>query len=130
MQKPSKYLVNKTKQYVYTMIKAHMPTIQQALIYRSETGFTLSGIQEKHIIDVLQNNLNKTKNLIAHISRLTNVQEKLIILLQFIPGRIQHLLAAVPMHLSRDLRASMTRRQQLPLQTRWILGRSLTGTSF
>ena len=71
----------------------------------SETGFTLSGIPlggEKHIIDVLQKNLNKTKNLIAHISRPTNVQEKLILLLQCILGRIQHLLAAVPMHLSRD----------------------------
>ena len=111
LQKPSNYLVNKTKQYVYTMNEAHVPTIQEALpghevIYiGSETGFTLSGIPlggEKHIIDVLQNNLDKTKNLIVNISRLTNVQEKLILLLQCIPGRIQHLLAAVPMHLSRD----------------------------
>ena len=103
--------MNKTKQYVYTMNEAHVPTIQEALpghevIYiGSETGFTLSGIPlggERHIIDVLQNNLNKTKNLIANISRLTNVQERLILLLQCIPGRIQHLLAAVPMHLSRD----------------------------
>ena len=31
-----------------------------------------------------------------------NVQEKLILLLQCIPGRIQHLLAAVPIGLSRS----------------------------
>ena len=49
----------------------------------------------------LQNNLNKTKKILANISKLTNVQEKLILILQCIPGRIQHLLAAVPMHLSR-----------------------------
>ena len=33
---------------------------------------------------------------------LRNTQEKLILLLQCIPGRIQHLLAAVPIQLSRD----------------------------
>ena len=66
------------------MNEAHVPTIQEALpdhevIYiGSETSFTLSGIPlggEKRIIDVPQNNINKTKNLIANISRLTNVQE-------------------------------------------------------
>ena len=33
LQKPSNYLVNKTKQYayVYTMNEAHVPTIQEAL---------------------------------------------------------------------------------------------------
>jgi hypothetical protein len=111
LQKPSNYLVNKKKQYVYTMNEAHVSTIQSALpshkvIYiGGDTGFTLSGIPlggEKHIRDALRNNLTKTKHIIANISRLTDVQEKLILLLQCIPGRIQHLLAAVPMHLSRD----------------------------
>jgi hypothetical protein len=41
-------------------------------------------------------------DVIANICKLNNTQEKLILLLQCIPGRIQHLLAAVPMHLSRD----------------------------
>ena len=38
--------------------------------------------------------------MIADICKLSNIQEKLVLL--FIPGRIQHLLAAVPMNLSRD----------------------------
>ena len=111
LQKPSNYLVNKKKQYVYTANAAHVPTIQQALpghkvIYiGGDIGFTLSGIPlggEQHIIAALQNNLNKTTRIIANIAKLTNVQEKLILLLQCIPGRIQHLLSAVPTHLSRD----------------------------
>ena len=110
-QKPSNYLVNKKKQYVFTMNEAHMPEIQDKLpshkvIYIGrDAGFKLSGIPlggEQYIRTVLQNNLDKTKHIIANISRLTNVQEKLILLLQCIPGRIQHLLAAVPPHLSRD----------------------------
>ena len=103
LQKPSNYLVNKTKQYVYTANAAHVAEIQQALpshtvIYiGGEMGFTLSGIPlggEQYIRAALQNNLNKTAHIIANISRLTNVQEKLILLLQCIPGQIQHLLAA------------------------------------
>ena len=110
LQKPSNYLVNKKKQYVYTANAAHVPTIQQALpghkvIYiGGDMGFTLSGIPlggEQHITAALQNNLNKTTHIIANIAKLTNVQEKLILLLQCIPGRIQHLLSAVPTHLSR-----------------------------
>ena len=54
LQKPStNYLVNKTKQYVYTMNEAHVPTIQEAIYIGSETGFTLSGIPlggKKHIL--------------------------------------------------------------------------------
>ena len=38
--------------------------------------------------------------MIADICKLSNIQEKLVLL--FIPGRIQHLLAAVPMNLSRS----------------------------
>ena len=67
-------------------------------------GFTLSGILlggDQHITAALQNNMNKTTHIIANIAKLTNVQEKLILLLQCIPGRIQHLLSAVPTHLSR-----------------------------
>ena len=119
LQKPSNYLVNKTKQYVYTMNEAHVSTIQEALpghevIYiGSETGFTLSGIPlggEKHIIDVLQNNLNKTKNLIANISRLTNVQEKLILLLRVFQEEYSTYLLRCPCIYRETLRASMTRR--------------------
>ena len=46
--------------------------------------------------------MDKTKEVIANICKLKNTQEKLVLLLQCIPGRIQHLLAAVPIHLSRD----------------------------
>jgi len=57
---------------------------------------------EPFITSALKRNLDKTLHAIANIARLENTQEKLILLLQCIPGRIQHLLAAVPMHLSRD----------------------------
>ncbi len=67
------------------------------------TGYPgISLRSEQYITTALQNNLNKTKNIIANISKLTNVQENPILLLQCITGKIQHLLAAKPMHLSRD----------------------------
>ena len=111
LQKPANYLVNPAKQYVYTMNEHHVTEIRAALpehtvIYvGSEHGFSLSGIplgSDHFILSKLQDNLNKTKDVIASICKLSNTQEKLILLLQCIPGRIQHLLAAVPMHLSRD----------------------------
>ena len=71
----------------------------------SEQGFSLSGIPlggDQYIRSKLQDNLDKTKEAIANICKLKNTQEKLILLLQCIPGRIQHLLAAVPIHLSSD----------------------------
>ena len=111
LQKPANYLVNPLKQYVYTMNEQHVTQIQSALpqhsvIYiGSEQGFSLSGIPlggDQFILSKLQNNLDKTKEVISNICKLKNTQEKLILLLQCIPGRIQHLLAAVPIHLSRD----------------------------
>ena len=111
LQKPANYLVNPLKQYVYTMNEQHVTQIQSALpehsvIYiGSEQGFCLSGIPlggDQFILSKLQNNLDKTKEVIANICKLKNTQEKLILLLQCIPGRIQHLLAAVPIYLSRD----------------------------
>ena len=111
LQKPANYLVNPLKQYVYTMNEQHVMQIQCALpehkvIYiGSEQGFSLSRIPlggDQYIRSKLQDNLDKTKEAIANICKLKNTQEKLILLLQCIPGRIQHLLAAVPIHLSRD----------------------------
>ena len=57
---------------------------------------------DDYIISKLQENLDKTKEVVADICKLSNIQEKLVLLLQCIPGRIQHLLATVPMNLSRD----------------------------
>jgi hypothetical protein len=111
LQKTANYLVNTSKQYVYTMNETHIARIKEALpkhnvIYIGcDNGFKLSGIPlggENYITAKLQENLDKTKEVIANICKLKNVQEKLILLLQCIPGRIQHLLAAVPTHLSRD----------------------------
>ena len=111
LQKPANYLVNTTKQYVYTMNETHVARIQDALpahtvIYIGrDRGFNLSGVPlggENYILAKLQENLDKTKEVIANICKLKNTQEKLVLLLQCIPGRIQHLLAAVPIHLSRD----------------------------
>ena len=111
LQKAANYLVNSSKQHVYTMNEEHVARIQSALpehtvIYiGSEHGFSLSGIPlggDDYIVSKLQNNLNKTKEVIANICKLKNTQEKLVLLLQCIPGRIQHLLAAVPIYLSRN----------------------------
>ena len=111
LQKPANYRVNLTKQYVYTTNEDHVVMIQaelkehQVIYVGRENGFMLSGIPlggELFITAKLKSNLDQTLHAIANIARLKNVQDKLILLLQCIPGRIQHLLAAVPMHLSRD----------------------------
>ena len=70
-----------------------------------DRGFSLSGIPlggEDYFTSKLQVNLDRTKKVIADICKLSNIQEKLVLLLQCIPGKIQHLLAAIPMNLSRD----------------------------
>ena len=111
LQKPANYQVNLTKQYVYTMNENQMAKIQSELkdhivIYVGrEHGFMLSGIPlggELFITAALERNLNQTLHAIANIGKLKNTQEKLVLLLQCIPGRIQHLLAAVPMNFSRE----------------------------
>ena len=69
-------LVNTTKQYVYTMNETHMTRIQDALpahtvIYIGrDRGFNLSGAPlggENYILAKLQENLDKTKEVIANI---------------------------------------------------------------
>ena len=85
---------------IQTELKDH-----QVIYVGRENGFMLSGIPlggEPFITAALKRNLDKTLHAIANIASLENTQKKLILLLQCIPGRIQHLLAAVPMHLSRD----------------------------
>ena len=98
------------KQYVYTMNEEHVSEIQRTLpdhtiMYIGDRGFSLSGIPlggDNYIISKLQENLGRTKEIIADTCKLSNIQEKLVLLLQCISGRIQHLLAAVLMNLSRD----------------------------
>ena len=110
LQRPANYLVNMAKQYVFTNNEAHLERIETALpqhkvIYiRGRDGHTISGIPiggDDYISTVfLQDNLDKTRSVIDSIKKLDNTQERLILLLQCIPGRIQP--ATVPMHLSRD----------------------------
>ena len=69
----------------------------KVIYVRREHGFMLSTS-----FAALQINLNKTLHVIANIAKLKCTQEKLILLLQCISERIQHRLAAVPMHISRD----------------------------
>ena len=96
---------------MFTNNESHLERIETALpqlkvIYiGGRDGHTISGIPiggDDYIKTVLQDNLDRTKSVIDSIKKLDNTQEKLILLLQCIPGRIQHLLAAVPMHLSRE----------------------------
>ena len=73
--------MNLAKHYVYTMNEAH----------GSKHGFSLSRIPlggNQYIISKLQQNLDNVREVIANICKLKNVQEKLILLLQCIPGRI------------------------------------------
>jgi hypothetical protein len=110
LQIPANYLINPMKQNIYTTIEEHVPLIKSKLPDHTVTyigrnkGFCLSGIplgSDLFIADKLQENLDKTLEVISKIGELESVQDKLILLLQCIPGRIQHLLAAVPPHLSR-----------------------------
>ena len=51
----------------------------------------------------LQENIDSTRNVIAAIvNKLSSKQEKLLLLLQCIPGRIQHLLRAITPSISRE----------------------------
>ena len=84
LQKPANYLVNPAKQYVYTMNETHADEIRSVLpnhkvIYvGNEHGFSLSGIPlggDQYIISKLQENLDNTREVIANICKLKNVQE-------------------------------------------------------
>ena len=70
LQKPANYLVNTTKQFVYTMNEQHVTQIQDALpehtvVYiGNDNGFSLSGIPlggDQYILTKLQEKLIKTK---------------------------------------------------------------------
>ena len=50
----------------------------------------------------LQINFDETELVVSNILKLDRVQDQLLLLLYCIPGRVQHLLAAVPMSVSRD----------------------------
>ncbi len=81
LQKPANYLENITKEYVYTMNETYMTRIQDALpahtaIYIGHNrGFNLLGVPldgENYILAKLQENLDKTKKVIANICKLKN----------------------------------------------------------
>ena len=69
---------------------------------RGVQSFRYSSGGEDYITSKLQEKLDRIKEVIADICKISNIQEKLVLLLQCIPGKIQHLLAAIPMNLSRD----------------------------
>ena len=112
LQKAPNYIVNPLKQHVYTVNEDHVEEIKQQLpdhdvFYIGDTaGFQLSGIPvggEAYIRRKLQENIDGTTSVIEAITtKLSSKQEKLILLLQCIPGRIQHLLAAVTPSISRE----------------------------
>ena len=66
-------------------------------------GFTLSGVPQggrRYIELQLENKLTATLRIIDDVLKLERVQDQLLLLLYCIPGRIQHLLAAIPMDIS------------------------------
>ena len=68
-------------------------------------GFKLSGIPMgggEFIHQQMQHNFVDTKLVIENILKLDRVQDQLLLLLYCIPGRIQYLLAADPMSVSRE----------------------------
>jgi len=95
-----------------TINEDHLPEIKRKLpdhhvfYIGNEAGFELSGIPvggEAFIRRKFQENIDSTRNVIAAITtQLTSKQEKILLLLQCIPGRIQHLLAAVTPSISRE----------------------------
>ena len=67
-------------------------------------GFTLSGVPQggrRYIELQLENKLTATLRIIDDVLKLERVQDQLLLLLYCIPGRIQYLLAAIPMDISR-----------------------------
>jgi hypothetical protein len=111
LQKIPNYLVNPLKQYVYTMTEHHIEAIEDSLpshqvhYIGNEVGFKLSGIPmggDEYIRQHMRQKLDETRRLIDDILKLDKVQDKLLLLLYCIPGRMQHLLAAVPISVSRD----------------------------
>ena len=111
LQKASNYLVNPQKQHVYTMTEQHVETIEHSMpnhqvrYIGNDAGFKLSGIpmgKDKFIRQQMRLKLDETKRVIDDILKLDRAQDKLLLLLYCIPGRLQHFLAAVPMSISRD----------------------------
>jgi len=111
LQKASNYLVNPQKQHVYTMTEQHVETIEQSMpnhqvrYIGNDAGFKLSGIPmggDEFIRQQMRSKLDETKRVIDDILKLDRAQDKLLLLLYCIPGRLQHFLAAVPMSISRD----------------------------
>ena len=110
LQAPPNYLVNSLKQNVYTINEHHVNVLEHRLPHHGVTyigrdlGFTLSGIPQggRQYVELhMEKNLTATLKIIDDILKLERVQDQLILLLYCIPGRIQHLLAAVPTDISR-----------------------------
>ena len=110
LQSAPNYLVNPLKQNVYTINEHHVDVLEARLPHHKVTyigadmGFTLSGIPQggrQYIELQLQKNLTATLKIIDDVLKLERVQDQLLLLLYCIPGRIQHLLAAIPMDISR-----------------------------
>ena len=111
LQEIPNYLVNPQKQFVYTTTEDHIELIQQSLpnhqinYIGNRLGFKLSGIPmggDEFVHQQMQQNFDDTKVVVDNILKLDRVQDQLLLLLYCIPGRIQHLLAAVPMSISRE----------------------------
>jgi hypothetical protein len=112
LQKAPNYIVNPLKQHVYTINEDHVSEIKSQLpshdvfYIGNDVGFKLSGIPiggETFVRQQLQENIDSTRNVIAAIvNKLSSKQEKLLLLLQCIPGRIQHLLRAINPSISRE----------------------------
>jgi len=85
------------------LLKHRLPHHKVTYIGR-DMGFTLSGVPQggrRYIELQLEHNLSATLKIIDDILKLERVQDQLLLLLYCIPGRIQHLLAAIPMDISR-----------------------------
>ena len=93
------------------MTERHVEAIEDSLpnhqvrYIGNEAGFKLSGIPmggDEYIRQQMRIKLDETKRVVDDILKLERVQDKLLLLLYCIPGRLQHFLAAVPMTVSRD----------------------------
>ena len=97
---------------MYTINEDHVSEIKSQLpshdvfYIGNDVGFKLSGIPiggETFVRQQLQKNIDSTRNVItAIVNKLSSKQEKLLLLLQCIPGRIQHLLRAITPSISRE----------------------------
>lgn len=110
LESPSNYIVNKLKQRIYVTHEDHIVDVRQQLpnhqvvLMAGEKGVTIGGTPlggDDYCHAAMKENLEETAKAIQAISTARTRQEQLVMLRACIPGRITHLVSAVPPSITR-----------------------------